>query len=174
MLGDDMRARVVGGVVMALSLGLAACGAGSSVTAAIAALTVALKKDASSLPKDATDDQVACTAKGVVKALGSKRLIEVAGLDKIVLTEPEATKATTVFFGCFDVRKALVASAVSGGKISDSDAKCIVDKLDGNLLKSSVAANLQGLKDAPATAQLAAAIAANTASCRAASGATGK
>ena len=169
-----MRGRFVVGAGVALLLSLGACGGGSNDAAAIAAMTVALKKDANALPKGATDDQTTCTAKGVVKTLGSKRSIDVANMDKIVLAAPEATKVTNVFFGCFDVRKLLVASAVAGGKTSDADASCVFDKLDENLLKAGLAASLQGLKDSPASAQLTAAMTANAASCRAASGATGK
>lgn len=143
----------IGALACAACLVAAACGGGDADADLVAALEASINADSDAF--DGIDMDAKCAAESLVDAVGgaeeaeSKYGITVASVEAnpnfdAELSQADAESFVDGFWDCGDMAAVMVAGMTEDGSMSEEDAGCLVDNLDTDIFKTSLAAEFMG------------------------------
>jgi hypothetical protein len=100
-----------------------------------------------------TDEQAECVADGAIEALGVDRALELSEAEQGDLSAEEAERLLPVAKRCVNFAELLAEQILSEseGRISESSADCVADKLDGSpVMDATLTAALREAEADPA------------------------
>ncbi|MFK7920245.1 MAG: hypothetical protein AB8G14_19385 [Ilumatobacter sp.] len=142
----------LGALCAAALIALAACGGTPSDADAIEQLSRSFQGGADS--PDLADDEANCVSTEIVASLGAERSLEIDSTDLDgSLPLAEAETVTDAFLGCIDT-KAFFTDIINedpgAAAIPQAFVDCLIDQLDGDVIRSVFVAEFSGQGDSNA------------------------